>query len=144
MLTWHRIALVTLDGFLAVSAVGGGLALLMGSIQFPLAWLAGSPFGNYIIPGLALLILVGGGALVATAALLWRPALGVMLSALAGLVVLVFLVVEVLVVGSEPGLMRSLQMTYFAIGLLIVAVAAWSWSSRHKGEPLGRAPARPA
>jgi hypothetical protein len=59
-----RIGLMFLDSFLGVTAVLGGLGLLLRVPLFspPLDLLGGSPFGSYAIPGLALLILVGGVA----------------------------------------------------------------------------------
>ena len=125
---WRRATLVALDGLLAVSAIGGGLALLSHWIEFPAEWLDGSPFSDYTVPGLALTLLVGGGAFAAAVATFRSQARGGPLSAAAGLMVIVFLTVEVVVAGSERGVMRSLQMVYFANGLLLVAVASWPWT----------------
>jgi hypothetical protein len=137
MRRWQRRTLVTLDAFLAVSAIGGGLALLSHWIDLPTELLKGSPFGSYTIPGLALTFLVGGGALGAAVAVLRSSAFGALLSASAGLMVIVFLMVELFVVGSEPGYMRSLQLVYFANGLLLIAVASWpSTTHRHSIWPL--------
>jgi hypothetical protein len=47
------------------------------------------------------------------------------------LLVIDLLVVEILVVGSEPGLMRWLQIVFFASGLTLVALAVWP--SSHSG-----------
>jgi hypothetical protein len=48
---------------------------------------------------------------------------------LAGVMIMGFEIVEVLVVGSDPGLARNLQVFYFTLGLLIAALAAWLWST---------------
>lgn len=50
-----RLALVVLELFVAVGAIAGGIALLRGTfIQgIPVAWLAGTPFSDYIVLGLA-------------------------------------------------------------------------------------------
>jgi hypothetical protein len=50
------------DVFVALTALGGGIALATGleADRFPLDWLRGTPFRNYVIPGLILAGVVGG------------------------------------------------------------------------------------
>jgi hypothetical protein len=40
--------------------------------------------------------------------------------------------VEVLVIGSEPGLARNLQVFYFTLGLVIAILAAALWAIEHR------------
>lgn len=130
-----RILLIALDAFLAVTAVAGGIGLLTGLLAAPLALLQGSPFGSYIIPGLALLVIVGGSALVATVLMIRRHALGAVLSGMAGAMIIGFEIVEVLVIGSEPGVARNLQVFYFAFGLAMAVAALWCWTTEHTAQP---------
>jgi hypothetical protein len=130
-----RRLLIALDAFLAVTAVAGGIGLLTGILAAPLALLQGSPFGSYIIPGLALLVIVGGSALVATVLMIRRHALGAVLSGMAGAMIIGFEIVEVLVIGSEAGVARNLQIFYFAFGLAMAAVALWCWTTEHTARP---------
>jgi len=130
-----RTLLIALDAFLAVTAIAGGIGLLTGVIAAPLALLQGSPFGSYIIPGLALLVVVGGSALVATVLMIRRHALGTVLSGAAGAMIIGFEIVEVLVIGSEPGVARNLQIFYFAFGLAMAALALWGWTTEHTAQP---------
>lgn len=125
----ERPLLIVLDSFLAVTAIAGGIGLLTGTIALPLAWLQGAPFTTYTIPGLTLLLIVGGSASLATCLLLLRHARGAIAAGISGAMIIGFELVEVLIVGSEAGLMRSLQAFYVALGLLIVALAAW-WKIR--------------
>ena len=83
-----RIALVLVDAFAAVTALGGGVALATGleGGRFPTDWLTGTPFDSYLIPGLMLAGVVGGSAAVATVATLRDPILGGRASPLAGVV----------------------------------------------------------
>ncbi len=64
-----RLALVGLDGFVALTAVAGGIALAVGmeASRFPLSWLEGTPFETYVLPGIVLAAVVGGTAFVAMA-----------------------------------------------------------------------------
>ena len=127
----QRIALIILEAFLAATTVAGGLGLIFGWIPLPLEWLNGSPFSSYTIPGLVLMVVVGGSALAAMVAVLRRHELGTAISVVAGLMMMGFETVEVLVVGSQLGLMRSLQVFYFTCGLLTIGVATWPWTPQH-------------
>ncbi len=64
-----QVALFVIEAVIGVSAVMGGTQLLRGDFlnDVPLSWLAGTPFSDYTIPGLALAIGVGGSALLAAA-----------------------------------------------------------------------------
>jgi hypothetical protein len=127
----EHIVLTLMVAFLALTAVAGGAALLTGDISPGPELLAGSPFNSYLIPGLSLLVLVGGSALVATFLMLVRQPSGVAATAVAGVMIMGFEVVEVLVIGSPAGLARNLQIFYFGLGLLITALAGWMWVSEH-------------
>lgn len=117
----ERVGLAVLDGFLGLTAAAGGLCLLLRVpyVTPPTDLLAGSPFGDYTIPGLALFILVGGGALLATLLVLNHAPLGPAFSALAGLMILVFEAVELAVIGFT-----WLLAFYVLLGCLIFALAA--------------------
>jgi hypothetical protein len=125
------LLLIVLDAFLAVTSVAGGIGLLTGVISPPTELLQGSIFGSYTIPGLALLFLVGGSALAAMVLMLRRHAEGALASGLAAMMIMGFEIVEVLVIGSEPGLARNLQLFYFTLGLVIAVLAAALWAIEH-------------
>jgi len=116
-----RHLLAVLAGFLAFTALGGGLALMSGLGAPPLAMLAGTPFGSYRVPGFCLFLLVGGTALAATIALVRRHRRAPLLAAAAGSAILVFEWVEVLAIGSPPGVARTLQVLYVALGIALLA-----------------------
>ncbi len=63
--------------FLAMGALGGGASLIAdpsgSAMQMPSAWLQGTPFGSYLVPGLFLFVIFGVGSLVAVYALWMRP-----------------------------------------------------------------------
>jgi hypothetical protein len=116
-----RIVLLFLTTFLALSAFAGGIGLLADLNAPPVEMLEGSLFHNYIIPGLALFVIVGGAASVAAYLLIKRHPLSALGSLLSGLVIIGFEIVEVLAIGSPPGIARDLQIFYFTLGSLIVA-----------------------
>lgn len=122
-----RVLLILLDGFLALTAFGGGIALLAGLYAPPVEMLAGSPFKSYTVPGLALFVLVGGSALVAMILMIRRHPMAALASAVAGIIIILFEIVEVMVIGSPEGISRDLQIFYFTLGGLIILLAAAFW-----------------
>jgi hypothetical protein len=122
-----RVLLVLLNGFLALTAIAGGVGLLADLNAPPVTALAGSPFSDYTIPGLALLVVVGGTAVIATLLSARKHALAALVSCLAGAVIVVFEFVEVLVIGSPPGIARTLQLFYFSLGGIILVLSLVDW-----------------
>src|SRR5580765_1287791 len=60
-----RYSLGSLLAFGALNAIGGGSYGLSGAAGVPTEWLEGSPFSDYFIPSLILLVVVGGSFVVA-------------------------------------------------------------------------------
>lgn len=121
-MTRSTYALVGLLLFQGASGVGGGIALTLDAtgtgIGLDPAWIAGSPFADYRIPGLFLLLVLGVGPLVATALVLRRSPWAWSASLMVGLTLLAWLLVEVAVIGwqSDP----PLQLIYGIVGAAIV------------------------
>ena len=124
-----RILLIVLAFFLALTAFAGGIGLLADLNTPPVEMLNGSPFSDYSIPGLALFVLVGGGALASAVLLLRRHPWAVFAAGAAGIMIIFFEIVEVLVIGSDPGVARGLQIFYFSLGLVIALLSAGLWAT---------------
>jgi hypothetical protein len=118
-----HILLIVLAGFLGLSAVPGGLMLLVGFHAPLVEHLKGSVCTDFTIPGLALLLLVGGSALLATVLLVRRSRFGLLTAILAGVIVMAFEFVEVLAIGSPQGPARVMQLSYFGLGLALVGLS---------------------
>jgi len=133
-----RIATFVLVVFGAITTLAGGIGLLTGAIATPLDWLEGSPFVDYTIPGLALAIIVGGSMLLAAATIFTGREIGVLASGFAGLVMMIFEIVEVAVINSFVGswlsLALALQAFYFALGLAIFVLAATLWMTEFRSQ----------
>ena len=127
-----RFSLIILDAFLALTAIGGGISLLAGIYSPPVSDLAGSPFSDYTLPGLALFVLVGGSALIAAILTIRRHPYAPLASAAAGIMILIFEIVEVIAIGSPPGVARNLQVFYFSLGALILVLAVAQWRVERK------------
>ena len=71
------VALVVVQLFQAIGALGGGAALIASPsgrlMKMPSSNLAGSPFKDFLVPGIVLFVVLGVGPLVAAWALMRRP-----------------------------------------------------------------------
>ena len=128
--------LVVLEAFVGLACLVCGVGLAVGVIQFPLAWLAGAPVHDYIILGWVMAILVGGSSLLAAATMLAGREVGVLFSALAGLLLMGFEVVEVSLVDHNLGIwllvVVPLQTVYSVIGLTLIGLAVYLWITEYR------------
>src|SRR5215204_2433792 len=94
-----RYSLGALLVFGAVNAFGGGYYGLSGAKGVPTEWLAGSPFPDYFVPSLMLLVVVGGSFIVAAIAVFTRLRIARLAALAAGIVVLGWLAVQLAIIG---------------------------------------------
>jgi hypothetical protein len=118
--------LIILNIFLALTAIPGGFCLLTGIAAPPLDSLNGSLFTDYTIPGLALMILVGGSALLTSIMLIRKNKYALLFSAMVGLLIITFEFVEVIAIGSPDGAGLVMQILYFVLGVAIVKLSFFS------------------
>jgi hypothetical protein len=124
-----RVTLIVLAAIVALSAILGAIFVVPTMPTSVLHQGVIALFSDFTIPALALGVLCGGGALVALIAVVLRPRLGGLLSMVAGIFMVGFELVEIMVVGFTPVQTPSqpqawLQVFYLAIGTLI-AVLGW-------------------
>ena len=112
--------LIIFNIFLALTAIPGGFCLLTGIVVPPIDELKGSVFSDYTLPGLVLMIIVGGSALLTAILLIRKYKYAVFYSAIVGLIIMTFEFVEVLAIGSPTGAGLVMQIIYFAIGIIII------------------------
>ena len=115
-----RIAIALLDGFLAVTALVGAMIVIP---TLPKDMLAGSVFADFLVPALALGVLVAGSALVAAVAVMFWPRLGAAVAMISALMIVVFELVEITTIGYH-----WLQVAYVVLGLVIPALAFRVWA----------------
>ena len=106
-------ALASLAVFGALSALAGAtLAIALGGAGVPLEYLAHSPFSSYFVPGLVLGVVVGGTQLAAAVTLLAKRRTALLLSAVAGFGLLIWIFVELAIIRQYSWL----QSAYFGVG----------------------------
>ncbi len=91
-----RIAIGVLAACIALTAIGGGIAMLGSADQFPTDWLRNTPFSDYTIPTVVLAIVVGGSSLITAVTVFTGRKVGVLASVAAGLILVGYELVEVL------------------------------------------------
>jgi hypothetical protein len=119
------LALLTLLG---LGALAGGIVLATApdgsGMGMDVAVLAGSPFPDFLVPGLILAGLFGIGSLLIVAMGLARLTVAPFLAFAIGCAQMVWITVELAIIKE----FSVLHPTFFAIGLLIAASAArWGW-----------------
>ncbi len=129
-----RTVIGVLTGFIALTAIGGGIALLTGAEanRIPIEWLEGTPFKDYTIPALVLAIAVGGSSLVACLAILTGREVGTPASIVAGLIMMGYIVVEALILKQVPPGPTPIEIMYFGLGLAVFLPAAYLWLSEYR------------
>jgi hypothetical protein len=128
---WSRYLLGALLAFGAINAFAGGYYGLSGAPGVPLEWLAGSPFKDYFIPSLILLVVVGGAFSFAAVAIFARSRLARVSAFAAGIVVLVWLTVQLAIIGY----VSWMQPATLVAGILVLMLA---WLMPPSTEPGSR------
>lgn len=122
-----RVALAAVAWFNLVSAVVGMAGLTLGGgLGIPLEWIEGSVFDSYFWPGVILGVVVGGVQVLALVAQYGRYRLAWGLHAAAGLVMMIWIFVEIAIML----VWSPLHGIYFVTGLLqtvlaVLALGAW-------------------
>jgi hypothetical protein len=128
------VALLALDTFVAVSTIGGGIALIARIDTFPRDWLKGSPFTDYAWPGV-ILVCVGACAAIATVAAwrrarAWAPA-----SVAAGLILGGWMAGELVLLnqnGATTSPRGPFEAIYVAVAAAMVLLGTLAWRSRSR------------
>jgi len=138
MTTLHRLPgiarlAIVLEVFLGIGALFGGGALILAPdghlLGMPTKLLAGSPFPNFLVPGIILFTFVGLAPLLAAAITVRRLALAPIAAVVVGLTLIGWVSVEMVVLAGLGSLAWAL---YLVLGACIAAIGvAWWRSSPH-------------
>ncbi len=123
---WTGWAQIVLAGVQAAGAIGGGIGLVqdpVANIGMPVRVLEGTPFENYLIPGLILLVVVGLFSLFVFVGLLlrWRAAWWLSLASGGGQ--LIWIITEVALLGNLGASGIALQVVFGVVGAGVVLLA---------------------
>jgi hypothetical protein len=107
--------------FGALNAFAGGYYGLAGAKGVPTEWLAGTPFSDYTVPSLILFGILGDSFLVAPVAVFGRARIAKASALTAGAIVLVWIAVQVAIIGYVSWMQPAT-----AIGGLLILMLAWA------------------
>lgn len=132
---WALLALLLIQG---LGGTAGGLSLTLrpdGSIMhMPVSYLDGSPFTDYLVPGLCLLLVLGVAPLVALVALWLRTTWAWYLGFAIGCGLVIFELVEIQFIPYD-----WLQPFFGTVGVLIALLSLLPSVRRYAGVVLARA-----
>lgn len=122
------IVLIVSVFFQALSGLGGGVFLVADptgeTLKLPLSFLKNSPFSDYLIPGIILFTVLGVYPLIVTAGLWKRKYWGWLGSVLLGVALLIWIIVEIIIIGYQPN--PPLQLIYGILGIVILVMTSLS------------------
>ena len=115
-------ALMVMEVVLAVGAYGGGLMMMLVQPDdyLPPEWLGRTPFRSWVLPGVALTLLVGVLPTLALAGAIRRSGWAGLGHVTVGAVLVGWIAIQVAWVGLVA---PSLQLSYLTFGLVLVGVA---------------------
>lgn len=124
-----RIGAGVLAAFVAITAIGGGIALTAGleSARFGPEHLQGTPFRSYVVPGLLLATVVGGSAAIALVAILRDSQEGGVASLLAGALLGAWIVAEIATLNQDvPWTATEAVYLVLAVGMMTLGGLLWA------------------
>jgi len=123
-----RVALAIPLALIALFDIVYSVAVLTGAVQLSPGLLQGTPFSDFTIPMLLLAIVVGGSALLAAATVFIRREWAVLVSALAGFIMIAWEVTEVTMVQQ----FSWFEVLFTAIGLVVIGLASYLWITEYR------------
>lgn len=112
------MALAVAQAFNGMSALAGGVGLVSdpsgGNVAMKTEWLAGTPFSNFLIPGIILFVVNGIGNSAGFFITLKKHNKAPLMGILFGIIMMGWIIVQVIMIGY----MSFLQPLYFVTGLL--------------------------
>ena len=122
-----RIISIILLVFTGISACFGGIVLVMdptGSIiQMPVELLKHSPFTNFLIPGLILLIIIGIGSIVTTVFVISKNKYFPKIITASGSALMIWIITQIFMIQS----LSYLHFVYGGIGLILLILGVIQW-----------------
>ncbi|GMU40246.1 MAG: hypothetical protein AMXMBFR23_11120 [Chloroflexota bacterium] len=122
-----RGLLTGLHAFLAVGAVGAGYGFVCdpsgAAVGMDAAWLSGSPFEDYRVPGLFLGFVIGGANLASAFLLARRHPFGPRVSLATGLLLVVWLAIQTAILGVRHWSQAIWWVLFPSVALLAARLA---------------------
>ena len=116
------IVLGALQAFIGLGAMGGGFMLVSdpsgSALGLPLSFLDGSPFADFLIPGIFLLAVNGVGSMIAAGLSFTRRRYAQEIAIVLGAILVTWIVIQVVIISS----FHWLQVLYFILGVVELGI----------------------
>jgi hypothetical protein len=122
-----------LQAFIGLGALAGGFGLVNdpsgGALGLPLSLLEGSPFQDYLIPGLFLMVVNGMGSMIGAAFSFTRRRYAPETAMVLGAILVAWIVIQVIVISS----FHWLHVLYFILGVVELVFGLYIRGRRTRG-----------
>jgi len=113
-----RILLLLILLYVGATSVHGGIGILTGKIALPLEFLNGTPFKSFQIPGIILLVLVGGLNLISAFLVFKKAKYHLEFASFSAFSILIWTFTEIYMIKHT----MFLQVIYFSLGIINLCI----------------------
>lgn len=132
-LCWILFLMGVFQAFNGFSGVLGGVMLVKDptgdSLFMKLEWLTGTPFSDFLIPGIILLVFNGLGNLLGVIMTISKKARRAEYAMAFGMIMMIWIITQVVMLGY----LSVLQPLYFSTGLIQLILGAFAWKKSRPG-----------
>ena len=119
------IGLGALQAFIGLGALGGGFMLVINpsgsALGVPLSFLEGSPFADFLIPGIFLLVVNGVGSLIGAGFSFSRRRYAQDIAIVLGAILVAWIMIQVVIISS----FNWLHILYFILGVVELGIGLY-------------------
>ena len=119
------IGLGAIQAFIGLGALGGGFMLVRdpsgSALELPMSVLEGSPFPDFLIPGMFLLAVNGVGSMIGAALSFTRRRYAQEIAIVLGAILVAWIVIQVVIISS----FHWLHVLYFILGVVELGIGLY-------------------
>lgn len=126
------IGLGILQAFIGLGALGGGFMLVRdpsgSALELPMSLLEGSPFPDFLIPGMFLLVVNGVGNMIGAGLSFTRRRNSQEIAIVLGVILVAWIVIQIVIISS----FHWLHVLYFILGVVELGIGLYIRRRRFK------------